>query len=623
MHEKIINLDDYHYDDQVAKIIKISNRGLRGNDLSDFIKRANHELAHAVKKMAFHKGEVPIHLIALGTTESVGPNRNFDGFTTDSCRKYHHTFVKHAKFYRHHKNKDPLKSYGIIKHSSFNEEMQRIELIVALNATKEAAEKNKGLIADEELEKLASDDTFPVSMSCVTDPNTLIFTTNGYKRIEDIVVGDTVYTHKGNWKKVTELSRRIYSGEIVHLRLEGLPLILSLTADHPMFAKDLSYYPTSLQGKRPVAQWAEEVNDGAESFKWTRADQLHTWDRIAVKPVKAIPNVPVLDDVGLAQILGLYTAEGSIGWCKKRPNGVQFSVHVNDWATTDLIPLINSIWPGVHTTISPHRTSLVALNLCVNSAELAQWVLKFVGHRAENKRVPLELYGSSDDVKLAYMGRWLDGDGFCDKKGIHWSSINKGLILQGRDILLSMGIASSIYHIHHTIGYSTSSHEYTLNVSNFDAERFKKFSKKVTNSPYIKTGKRQKPPCLYTVGDQYAYRIKSIKRETVENIQTYNFEVEDDHSYSLYGTSSHNCKVGFDVCSICANKAPTRAQYCTSIKEGGHCPGGGCKNNLGFVDDDGNMTYVDNPHPLWFDISRVARGADRIAFVLGKPDILK
>jgi hypothetical protein len=43
----------------------------------------------------------------------------------------------------------------------------------------------------------------------------------------------------------------------------------------------------------------------------------------------------------------------------------------------------------------------------------------------------------------------------------------------------------------------------------------------------------------------------------------------------------------YDVCAVCNNKARDRSEYCTSIKEGGYCPGFGCKNGLTQVLDSG------------------------------------
>lgn len=164
---KCIPPGSYNWSVPAAQLILFSEQGLRGHDLSSLEKRAGAKIADAIRGLQFHRGEVPVHLIALSATEATGPNRNYDGFTEDCCRKYHDTFVKHGHVYRNHKNSDPAKSYGVIKASMYNEAMKRIELVIALNETKEAARRNGGLVADEELQKLArNDDSYAVSMSC-------------------------------------------------------------------------------------------------------------------------------------------------------------------------------------------------------------------------------------------------------------------------------------------------------------------------------------------------------------------------------------------------------------------------------------------------------------------------
>ncbi len=167
MHTKLILPGSYAFEVPALQMVKVASGGLRGDDLKSFIKRAGAKMADAMQHIQLAPGEVPIHLIAIGATEWYGPNRNGDGFTEACCRKYHPTFKKYARWYRNHQNKDTSKSYGIVKHSSYNEDMHRIELIVALNGTKEAARRNKGLLADKELEKIASDkEDWGVSMAC-------------------------------------------------------------------------------------------------------------------------------------------------------------------------------------------------------------------------------------------------------------------------------------------------------------------------------------------------------------------------------------------------------------------------------------------------------------------------
>jgi hypothetical protein len=109
---------------------------------------------------------VPVYLIAIGATEYYGPNRNGDGFNIQVCKKYHPTFTKYANFYRNHQNKDPNNKYGIVKLSTFNDEMNRIELLVYLFGNEKTANKYKGKVADRELNLLFSQKDFPVSMAC-------------------------------------------------------------------------------------------------------------------------------------------------------------------------------------------------------------------------------------------------------------------------------------------------------------------------------------------------------------------------------------------------------------------------------------------------------------------------
>lgn len=163
---KVIQPHSQEFSEPVAALIKISSRGIIGHDKQAFVKRAGAEFVEKVSTIKFAKDEIPVHLIAIGATEDYGPNRNGDGFTRDCCRKYHPTFEKFARFYRDHANKNPAKSFGLVKASYYNEPMKRIELICALNGSKEAAERNGGLLADKEMEKLSNEQDIPVSMAC-------------------------------------------------------------------------------------------------------------------------------------------------------------------------------------------------------------------------------------------------------------------------------------------------------------------------------------------------------------------------------------------------------------------------------------------------------------------------
>lgn len=70
---------------------------------------------------------------------------------------------------------------------------------------------------------------------------------------------------------------------------------------------------------------------------------------------------------------------------------------------------------------------------------------------------------------------------------------------------------------------------------------------------------------------------------------------------------SMSCRIPFDLCSICGNKARTRAEYCTHIT-----------NHLLEILPDGRQVYMINEDPTFFDISYVLRPADKTAMLLSK-----
>jgi hypothetical protein len=74
-----------------------------------------------------------------------------------------------------------------------------------------------------------------------------------------------------------------------------------------------------------------------------------------------------------------------------------------------------------------------------------------------------------------------------------------------------------------------------------------------------------------------------------------------------YPSTSMGCRVPYDVCSICGNKAKTRPDYCEHMK-----------NEAGKIYPDGRKVFVYNEFPKFFDISFVFIGADRTSFVLEK-----
>lgn len=76
----------------------------------------------------------------------------------------------------------------------------------------------------------------------------------------------------------------------------------------------------------------------------------------------------------------------------------------------------------------------------------------------------------------------------------------------------------------------------------------------------------------------------------------------------IYPVYSMGCKIPYDICSICGNKAPNRKYYCEHLRY-----------KLGTIDlRTGRKVYAINIRPKFFDISIVVVPADKTAMTLRK-----
>jgi hypothetical protein len=115
------------------------------------------------------------------------------------------------------------------------------------------------------------------------------------------------------------------------------------------------------------------------------------------------------------------------------------------------------------------------------------------------------------------------------------------------------------------------------------------------------------------------HRVELIVAINIDNAK----DIIDALDKGLQVSVSMGCKVKYDRCSICDNKAATRAQYCKHLK-----------GYMGQIIDKnladqwsretgkrilpGSQVSAHNDYPRFFDISRVYVGADRTSYILGK-----
>ena len=529
---------------------------------------------------------VGIHLTALGAYERYGSNRNMDAWTKRACEDYHDTFVKHGHVFRHHRNKDPNKSIGIIKASAYNHDMDRVELFIHAHKEKCA----------DELARLTKEGEVPFSMACLK-AGTLIITTNGYRPIETIQHGDTVLTHKGNWGVVNHLSQRTADEYMrVHLRSWGRT-VLEITPNHEIYAA--SFYDI------PKESHQNSMQPLSKTFKQAHRHELHTYARwvnagdltdshYMLLPIDREQATQVTRE--WARVLGYYVAEGSLA-----ESVTCFTCGIDDDALRELPTLA----PWTSTTITPKSNSDKAVSVLCYSTALRNEIESLCGRRGENKRVPLLIQHADADAKFNFMAAWFNGDGWQDKNGLHWSTHYRGLAIELQRLLASVNVPSACTRIDHPtdrgIVVSEDAVEYVVTISNQYSDLFSGISKAGELDICGDTKCR-----TFISGDYLCVPVKEVERVQA-TVDVYNFGVDGDESYTAYGLAVHNCKVAYDRCSICGQhrKNSKDPDQCEHIAE-----------KFGSLMDDGRQVFTFNDEPQFFDISFVGRPADRIAWNL-------
>ena len=146
MINKLVTTDSYDFGEASSSLVPLCRSGA---DSAWLTKRADagSMFSDYLKDLKPQKDRTVLHLIALGDEEKYGPNRNCDSFSGEDNKTAHKTFKDLGKVYRNHKHSDPSKSIGDVLASGHNDQMGRVELIVALkNALchKEAEAADRG-----------------------------------------------------------------------------------------------------------------------------------------------------------------------------------------------------------------------------------------------------------------------------------------------------------------------------------------------------------------------------------------------------------------------------------------------------------------------------------------------
>ena len=557
-------------------------------------------------------GHSLIHLIALGDFEKYSSNSNGDAFMEAHNREHHPDFMKYGSLYRNHKIGDSRRE-GFIHKTAHNDEMGRVELIVAADVQKTA----------DWLSKIENGEPVAFSMgyACVL-PGQKVWTSRGLIPVESVLVGDQVIGLSGQRRAVTSsFANPRDNRKICSFKTCGSAEELVVTEDHPVYVvrRDKVRFPSGAPNRNPDWTW-EEVE--ASTIK--KGDYL-------VRPCRAITgdrdSGPGTD---LAWIAGQYLGDGHMsGHIDEDDAGdsITITVHKEDeeiWRKL-LDICMDKGWNFSFDNLAGEGRQTArkkqAVNVRIREKSVADFCSQYCG-RLKGKRPSDAIFGWSRDEVLSFVGGYFDADGCGSCGNLRYSSVLDDLAYGISELLLSCGLPVATWKDwigERTSGAFKTNKEYAI-VGFVTGSQVGPLVPWSFRAKWAQENTTVKSPHTHHIkfsetesGNLVAFfPVKELSISEDGPDEVYCLEVEEDHNFVVSGVLVHNCSK--DKCSICDEEfTGGPSSYCEHVRKKASYPYG-----LNRILPDGKKCYLTNVSGHWNDLSKVGIGADLIAFDLRK-----
>jgi hypothetical protein len=410
-------------------------------------------------------------------------------------------------------------------------------------------------IKGQHVTQLEIDECFPAG--------TLIATRRGQVPIEDVVVGDLVWTHRGRWREVTDTISR-GPREAIFLKGHGSSGMIC-TPNHKFWARRVLSYGNARDRQSPTLADAPEWVPAREMLDahWSAPVRMTGPPAPMVIPKARTGSSYELKAMGeeFAWFLGHYVAEGSTSSSYGAGRAITrftLSVHVDE--VPEVTERLDAA--GIHNWIvSNVMSSENCKNVVVNHCEIARFLARECGSGARNKRVPPFVFSWPNDWQEAFLDGLLYGDGNVIKDPLGRYRVRRSQLATS-----SKALALGVKALTLGLGYSVSIHALTY---------------EKCGPRYIR-GHLVKSPGTYAVvignygmgetrgGARWTKVKKMAQAETVE---MYDLTVDEDHSFVADGIIVSNSqdypKAGWVEIVECLNSGDEGAMWrCHGVTRG-------------------------------------------------------
>jgi hypothetical protein len=332
---------------------------------------------------------------------------------------------------------------------------------------------------------------------------TPVLTRRGSVPIEEVIVGDEVWTHRNRWRPVTDTMTR--ESELVRVGP------ITTTPDHRFYSRPQRYAYDSTARRRT---W------GLGPADWTPAEQLR--GHFVSSPLAVQTPGEWCCDPWLA---GRYVADGWTG-----RDGIMIAV--GSGKAEEFEQQAGTDWRVAATGKSCERYTR-------QDVELAAWLRSEFGHGAANKSIPTWVLGCDEAERARFLEGYLSGDGTVRPNGWTANTVSTQLASQLRLLALSLGYNANVREV--VTSDTVVIEGRTVNQRNYW-------------SVGITTGRGR-----YTRDVDGLHWFKQRKPVAYAGFgRVYDITVAEDHSFVAFGYVVHNCQ-GYSIAT--AGNPDARAKH--------------------------------------------------------------
>lgn len=338
-----------------------------------------------------------------------------------------------------------------------------------------------------------------------------VLTSDGYKDIQDIIIGDIVKTVDGKYNKVTELHKNGREDrDLIELAYVGSNVPIVVTNDHKMLVSKNNTKVFRKKKYTPNPEWIES--------------QYITEKDFLCIPKNKSQNIELeYDDPDMFWLYGLYIAEGYTHHRKTDKSRSYYTAFITSHEEAEFIKkriqtLSDKYFGGNSISVTNNQDG--SSKVAFYCKEFTEHIIKHFGkNKAIHKYIPTFIIQSSNINLKAFINGAMFGDGYSPEKGEHvYTTASRDLAYGFQELHTRFGILARVYERKRDTNYKKNTVIYRVYIG----------------QSHLST--------RWLADDDYIYTpVKNIKTSDRKDKFVYDITVENSTTFTINNVATWDC----------------------------------------------------------------------------------